>query len=100
MIALSRRLLLALALAGFAAHPVAAQDRPVLVFAAASMKGPLDDVAAAWKAKSGKAATISYAASSALMKQIEQGAPADVFISADRDWMSYGLEHKLIKAGS
>ena len=39
----------------------------------------------------------SYAASSALVKQIEQGAPADVFISADLDWMDYGAQKKLIK---
>ena len=47
--------------------------------------------------KSGEKATISYAASSALAKQIEQGAPADVFFSADLDWMKYLSERKLIK---
>ena len=40
---------------------------------------------------------MSYAASSALMKQIEQGAPADVFISADLEWMDYGSQKKLVK---
>ena len=59
------------------------------VFAAASLKNALDDVNAAWKAETGKEAAISYAASSALAKQIEEGAPADVFISADLDWMDY-----------
>jgi molybdate transport system substrate-binding protein len=75
----------------------AAQDKSVLVFAAASMKDSLDSVNAAFtKARSVKV-TASYAASSALMKQIEGGAPADVFISADTDWMDYGSKNRLIK---
>src|SRR5690349_11735918 len=55
----------------------AAAADPV-VFAAASLKNALDAVNAAWKEESGKQATISYAATSALAKQIEEGAPADV----------------------
>ena len=51
----------------------------------------------ACEAETGKRATISYAASSALAKQIEQGAPADVFISADLDWMKYLSDKKLTK---
>ncbi len=69
----------------------------VLVFAAASLKNALDNINAAWKADAGKEATISYAASSALAKQVEGGAPADVFISADLDWMKYLSDKKLIK---
>lgn len=65
-----------------------AEDR-ITVFAAASLKNALDAVASEWKAASGNDAVISYAASSALAKQIELGAPADVFISADLDWMAY-----------
>jgi molybdate transport system substrate-binding protein len=72
----------------------------VVVFAAASLKNALDNINAAWKADAGKEATISYAASSALAKQIEGGAPADVFISADLDWMKYLSDKKLIKADS
>jgi molybdate transport system substrate-binding protein len=68
-----------------------------VVFAAASLKDALDAVNAKWNAESGKHATISYAASSALAKQIEQGAPADIFVSADEDWMNYLAERKLIK---
>jgi molybdate transport system substrate-binding protein len=73
------------------------QERGILVFAAASMRDSLDQVNSAFaKARSIKV-TASYAASSALMKQIEGGAPADVFISADPDWMDYGAKNKLIK---
>jgi molybdate transport system substrate-binding protein len=80
------------------ANPAAyAQDTSVLVFAAASMKDSLDSVDAAFSKAQGIKVTASYAASSALMKQIEGGAPADVFISADTDWMDYGSKNKLMK---
>jgi molybdate transport system substrate-binding protein len=69
-----------------------------VVFAAASLKNALDNVAADWAKASGDTATISYAASSALAKQIEAGAPADIFISADLDWMDYLEQRRLIKA--
>jgi molybdate transport system substrate-binding protein len=71
-------------------------DRSILVFAAASMKNALDDIDAAFTKQSGITVVASYDASSALMKQIEQGAPADVFISADLKWMDYGSQKKLI----
>ena len=74
-----------------------AQDRMLTVFAAASMKNALDDVDAAYTKKTGIKMVVSYAASSTLMKQIEQGAPADVFASADLDWMDYGSQKKVIK---
>jgi molybdate transport system substrate-binding protein len=69
----------------------------VTVFAAASLKNALDDITATWRQETGKEATISYAASSALAKQIESGAPADIFISADLDWMDYVAKKQLIK---
>jgi molybdate transport system substrate-binding protein len=70
----------------------------MVVFAAASLKNALDEIAAAWAKDTGKTAPrISYAASSALAKQIEQGAPADLFISADTDWMDYVEKKDLIK---
>ena len=86
-----------LALAALLAAP-AAMAADLTIFAAASLKNALDDVSAAWKAEAGKQATISYAASSALAKQIEEGAPADVFVSADVAWMDYLLERDLVKA--
>lgn len=70
----------------------------VTVFAAASLKNALDAVNAACVADVGEQATISYAASSALAKQIEEGAPADIFMSADLDWMKYLADKNLIKA--
>jgi len=73
------------------------QEKKIIVFAAASLKNALDDVDAAFTKQSGTNVIVSYDASSALMKQIENGAPADVFVSADLKWMEYGSERKLIK---
>ena len=70
------------------------------VFAAASMKNALDDVNAAFTKATGIKVVASYAACSALAKQIEQGAPADVFVSADLEWMDYVEQKKLIKDGT
>jgi molybdate transport system substrate-binding protein len=78
-------------------HSAQAQDKSITVFAAASMKNALDDVDAAFTKHSGVKVVASYDASSALMKQIEGGAPADVFVSADLKWMDYGSQKKLIK---
>lgn len=79
-----------------AAMPAAAQDKTVTVFAAASVKNALDDINTAYTAKTGVKVTTSYGPSSGLARQIEQGAPADVFISADTDWMDYALAKKTI----
>src|SRR5499426_2165113 len=78
--------------------PAAAQNKDVLVFAAASLKNALDHIAADWQRQTGKKVVISYAASNTLIKQIEQGATADMFISADLDWMDYGQQNNLINA--
>jgi molybdate transport system substrate-binding protein len=72
----------------------AAED--VLIFAAASLKNALDAAAKQYEQDSGKVIKASYAASSALAKQIEEGAPADIFISADLAWMDYLAEKDLI----
>jgi len=83
-------------LLGAVSSPASAEDKAITVFAAASMKNALDDIDAAYTAKNGVRITVSYAASSALAKQIEQGAPADVFVSADTDWMDYVASRKNI----
>jgi molybdate transport system substrate-binding protein len=89
-----------LALAGIH-RPATAQPADLTIFAAASLKNALDAVNAKWHATTGKpAAVISYAASSTLAKQIENGAPADVFISADLKWMDYVQQHGLIQPKS
>src|SRR5690606_18310853 len=66
-------------------------------FAAASLKNALDDVSTAYLNATGKTVAISYGGSSTRAKQIEQGAPADVFFSADMAWMDYLAERKLIQ---
>jgi len=78
-----------------AAYGTAIAQSPV-VFAAASLKNALDDVAALSPVKP----VISYGASSALAKQIESGAPAQLFISADLDWMDYLEQRKLLREGT
>ncbi len=78
---------------------VRAQDP--LVLAAASLKDALDEAAGIWKQQSGGGAvTISYASSSALAKQIENGSPADIFMSADLDWMDYLDKKNFLKPGT
>ena len=81
----------------------AAQDataRPLTVFAAASLKESLDAAAAAYRQDTGQPVQVSYAASSALARQIEQGAPADVFMSADQEWMDWLQQRDLVDATS
>lgn len=85
---------------GASAGGAAAENRPILVFAAASLKNALDKASDDFTRRSGNAVTVSYAATSALARQIEAGAPADVFISADLEWMDYLQTHNLIRAGS
>jgi molybdate transport system substrate-binding protein len=75
-------------------------DRSLTVFAAASLKNALDDVDAAYTANTGINIVASYAASSALAKQIDQGAPADIFVSADTAWMDYAAARKDINQAS
>jgi molybdate transport system substrate-binding protein len=79
-----------------APHPAAAQGR-LTVFAAASLRNALDDVNQAFGKATGVRVIASYAASSALAKQIAQGAPADIFVSANVKWMDYLQEEKLIR---
>lgn len=95
-----RALAFGLALAAGSLSGMAAQARDVTVFAAASLKNALDDIAAAWTRETGKRVVISYAASNVLAKQIEAGAPADIFFSADLDWMDDLTSKNLIRSES
>jgi molybdate transport system substrate-binding protein len=81
-------------------RPAAAQQRTVILFAAASLKNALDDISTAFTRETGVRVVASYAASPTLARQIEQGAPADVFASADLDWMDYGSQKKFVKDGT
>src|ERR1700739_2267363 len=74
-----------------------AQQAKLVIFAAASLKDALDEVNTAYEHEKGRETTTSYAATWPLAKQIEAGAPADVFISADLDWMDYLAKRDLIK---
>lgn len=94
-----RRVAAALALCiALAVGGTARAAEETLIFAAASLKNAVDEIAAQYKAATGKIMIASYAASSALAKQIEEGAPADIFISADLDWMDYLAGNDLIQA--
>jgi molybdate transport system substrate-binding protein len=73
-----------------------AADPPILVFAAASLTDTLDAVGDAYAVTGKPRPTFSYAASSALAHQIENGAPAAIFVSADEDWMDYLARKDLI----
>lgn len=107
---MSRRGAIAVVIANFigfvlAFEPAGAQapkadQRGPVIFAAASMKTALDAIAAAWASQERKPAVISYASSAVLAKQIEQGAPADVFISANLEWMDHLDKARLLKAGT
>ena len=90
-------LLIALLLLAQVAAVSAASAKDVVIFAAASLKNALDEASAAYEKDTGVKALISYAASSTLAKQIEACAPADIFISADLDWMDYLQKRNLIK---
>ncbi|MCX7324477.1 MAG: molybdate ABC transporter substrate-binding protein [Hyphomicrobiales bacterium] len=70
------------------------------MFAAASLKNALDAIADDFTRKTGQQVIISYGATPALARQIENGAPADVFVSADEDWMDYAVQRQLLKPGT
>jgi molybdate transport system substrate-binding protein len=90
----------AFAALGLVAAGAPAAERPVLVFAAASMKNALDDVAAQWQRTTGKRVAVSYAASSTLARQIAEGAPAALYVSADLKWMDWLDRRRLLKSGT
>jgi molybdate transport system substrate-binding protein len=91
-------LLGALPVRGHAQSAAAPPD--LLVLAASSLTDALNEIGPAFTARTGRSVKLSYAASSALARQIEAGAPADVFMSADTDWMDYLQTRRLIDTGT
>jgi molybdate transport system substrate-binding protein len=77
--------------------PPSTQGKRITVLAAASMQNALDDINTAFTKSTDVKVIAGYAASSALIKQIAQGAAADVFASANLEWMDFGSKRKLIK---
>jgi molybdate transport system substrate-binding protein len=98
--ALRLLLLFAVLLFRSAGDPLAAENSPVRVGAAASLREALDDVGREYRRLHGQQAVITYAASSALARQIEAGAPFDVFLSADVEWMDYLAQRALVTKSS
>ena len=97
--AFSRRTVLA-GIAAFAFAGAAAADQPVTVFAAASLTDVLKAAAATWQGQGHGPVVLSFGSSSAIAKQVEAGAPADVFASADEKWMKYLTDKSLIATES
>ncbi|MGI4746997.1 MAG: molybdate ABC transporter substrate-binding protein [Janthinobacterium lividum] len=98
-----RRIVLLLALAFGIAGPAQAapaSERAVTIFAAASLTDAMRNIAVLWVAQGHPAPTLSFASSSVLAKQVEQGAPADLFISADLKWMDWLATRHLIRNDS
>lgn len=95
---LSLSLLLLAVMLGLA--PARAEQRGPVVLAAASLQEALDDAGRAWAAKGHARPVISFAGSPALARQIEAGAPADLFISADKDWMDHVAARGLLRRGT
>jgi molybdate transport system substrate-binding protein len=94
---LRRTFMLSTLAAAFAAPSALAQQTTLTIFAAASMKNAIDEISADYARRAGVKVAASFAASSALAKQIESGAPADMFASADTEWMDYVAGQKLIR---
>ena len=82
------------------AAPSDPEPPKLTIFAAASLKTALDEIAEAWRDRTGGALALSYAGSSALARQIEQGAPADLFVSANAAWMDRLDAAGLLREGS
>jgi molybdate transport system substrate-binding protein len=100
---LARLCTLLFAVASLLSQPASGADsrrEPLVVFAAASLTDVLQQLAPLYTQQSNLPVKLSFAASSALARQIESGARADVFLSADQDWMDYLQQRKLIRAGT
>lgn len=94
------RSLLVAMFAVLAASATPAAQRELTVFAAASLADALGEIGKAYTARAQVPVRFSFASSSALARQVEAGAPADAFVSADQDWMDYLAERKLITAAT
>ena len=95
---LSRRFCLLAPLATLASpSALAQQPTPMRLFAASSLQGVLAAHLQQWSAATGTPVTATYDASSALARQLDNGAPADVFVSADAEWMDWAQQRKLIQ---
>jgi molybdate transport system substrate-binding protein len=99
-LALALRLTLALALWPLASAAADQPKAPITVFAAASLTNVLQDVGDAFTKETSIPVRFSFAASSALARQIENGSPADIFFSADLEWMDYLQARNLIQRGT
>lgn len=95
-----RRLLVGTALTLVVAGQAVAQEGKITVFAAASLTNAMQDIAAAYTKEKQVKVVSSFASSSTLARQIEAGAPADLFISADQKWMDYAVEKKAVDSAS
>jgi molybdate transport system substrate-binding protein len=95
-----RTALLALALLYIGGTPALAETKSPLVLAAASLQESLNAAADAWAKRGHKRPVLSFAASSALARQIMAGAPADMFISADEEWMDTIQKNGQVQTGS
>ena len=93
---MKKTLTFAAVLLALAAHTAMAAGHVLTVFAAASMTNVLQAAGDAYTAETRVPVRFSFAGSSALARQIESGAPADVFVSADQEWMDYLQERKLV----
>lgn len=78
----------------------AARAEEITLFAAASMTDAMTELSTAYSQAGGEPVKLAFASSSTLAKQIENGAPADLFISADQRWMDYLEERSLLQEGT
>jgi len=75
-------------------------DQPLTIFAAASLREAVEEIGVAFEAETGVSVVFSFAGTGALARQIEAGAPADVFLSADEAWMAYVRDAGAVEAGT
>jgi molybdate transport system substrate-binding protein len=80
--------------------PIGARAQTLTVFAAASLTDAMKDISAKWQAAGHQPLSLSFGSSSTLARQVEQGAPANVFASADEKWMDYLADKKLLADGT